>query len=49
MTQRLKLYADSFAKASRLDFKPEMIVWDQNEMLNVEYVFFQQEIWGNSW
>jgi len=26
MTQRLKLYADSFAKASRLDFKPEMIV-----------------------
>ena len=25
MTQRLKMYADSFAKASRLDFKPEII------------------------
>ena len=40
MTQRLKLYADSFAKASRLDFKPEMIVWDQNHMLHIEFVFF---------
>ena len=32
-TQRLEWYADSFAKASRLDFKPEIIHWDQNQIL----------------
>ena len=31
-TQRLEWYADSFAKASRLDFKPEIIHWDQNQI-----------------
>ena len=38
MTQRLKFYADSFAKASRLDFKPDIIHWDHNQVLNFEFV-----------